>query len=52
MKRRGWSHLHLGETSALRFASATDDFLVGIVLITMKKHAKRKQTERLCGEIK
>lgn len=51
-KRHSWSYLQWDEKSALRFAPATDDFLVGIVIIVMKKQAKGKETERLCREIK
>lgn len=48
-ERHGWSYLQLDETSALMLALATDDFLVGIVLITVRKQAKGKETERLQG---
>lgn len=51
-KRHGWSYVSLDKTSALRFVPATDDFLVGIVLIIMKKQAMGKETERLYREIK
>ena len=42
----------VGRKSALRFASATDDFLVGIEQIATKKHEEGKETKRLCREIK
>lgn len=44
-ERHGWSYLQWDETCALRFAPATDDFLVGIMLIIMKKQAKGKETD-------
>lgn len=42
----------VGQKSALRFASAIDDFLVGTVQIATKKREERKETKRLCREIK